>query len=122
MAEFLIIFTVLSAVLFFGFKAMNYIWQEGEKDKKKELIFVKVEGNDATIEVRLRILLAKCSWVSSGLNKQIIVVDCGADEETRKILELFIKENRYIALCSLPEADRFIKRSGLKGTALDIRG
>lgn len=122
MAEFLIIFAVLSAVLFFGFNAMNYIWQEAEKDKKKDLIFIKVEGHDTTIEVRLRILLAKCSWAASGINKQIIVVDCGADEETKKILELFIKENRYIGLCSLPEADKYIKRSGLKGTVLDIRG
>ncbi len=79
------------------------------KSKNKNLMLVvMIDSNDTDVEFLLRSAIAKSKWM--GLDyKRIICLDCGMDEESRKICEIIIKDYPSVELCNVSEFEAIIK-------------
>lgn len=79
------------------------------KSKNKNLmLLVTIDSKDTDVEFLLRSAIAKSKWM--GLDyKRIICLDCGMDEESRKICEIIIKDYPSIELCNVSEFEATIK-------------
>lgn len=55
------------------------------KSDKNPIILVPIKSNSNDAEMMLRSAAAKAMWVYGGAIERVICLDCGADEETKKI-------------------------------------
>ena len=61
-------------------------------------IIVPIEGHNERAEFLLRSAIAKIRWMSPIEKTHLICLDCGMDEETRKICRLICEDYDFIDL------------------------
>ena len=62
-------------------------------------------GHDEQAELRLRNALERAAWTSGGA--QVVCIDRGMDEETRRLLEMVCVDNPGVILCTPEEFVEF---------------
>ncbi len=78
--------------------------------KSNCVVLYPVKGHREDVEYLLRALLKKADSGGSR-HIRIIVVDCGMDEETRRICSLFLKDRPEIELCEAKELTNLISQN-----------
>ena len=66
------------------------------KSDKKLIILVPIRSNSGDAEILLRSAAAKAMWVYCGSIERVICLDCGADEETKKICRRICDEYPFM--------------------------
>ncbi len=66
------------------------------KSDKNLIILVPVKSNSEDAEILLRSAAAKAMWVYSGAIERVICLDCGADEETKRICRRVCDEYSFM--------------------------
>lgn len=69
------------------------------------LLTLSFSGHDEQAELRLRNAIERAAWTSGGA--QVVCIDRGVDEETRRLLEMMCTENSNAILCTPEEFVEF---------------
>ncbi len=82
-------------------------WAVFPASKTRCVVLYPVKGHREDVEYLLRALLKQ---VERGNAKRlrILIVDCGMDEETRRICSLFLKDNPELELCGAQELSELV--------------
>ncbi len=107
-----IIFILLSFAAALG---IVFLWEKSwtvfPASKARCVVLYPVKGHREDVEYLLRALLKQMDRGNSR-RLRILVVDCGMDEETRRICSLFLKDNPELELCGAQElGDRICKHA-----------
>ena len=103
-AVFLVVFAVICAVVreltFFLFR----------NRKNNTVMFVApVSGKCENAEYILRSAAAKVKWISRGRNDCVICLDCGMDDETKRICQKICRDYGFAKLLTKQEFLKMIK-------------
>lgn len=72
------------------------------KDDDKIMVVVPVSGHNEEVEYLLRSALAKLRWIGS-VYERVVCIDCGMDDETRKICDIIKKDYPFIEVYTQEE-------------------
>lgn len=65
------------------------------------------KGHDEEAEIALRSVMERIKWMGCG-EISVVCVDCGMDEETRRICELLAEEYPQIRICIPSDLDGIV--------------
>lgn len=66
------------------------------KNDKNLIILAPVKDSADDVEIMLRSAAAKAQWVYCGAIERVVCLDCGADEETKKICKKICEEYPFM--------------------------
>lgn len=99
-----VLFAVLGMVEAFR---LFLFWLLKTKNPGKLCLVVSISGHDEDAELVLRSACERIRWLPDG-KTELIVVDCGMDEETRRICEMACLDLPEIRLCRPDEVSKII--------------
>lgn len=73
------------------------------KKDKDVILVVPISGHDEEAEIVLRHAAARVKWVSGGRFRKVVCLDCGMDEETKKICSLVCGDYDFMEMKKSPE-------------------
>lgn len=73
------------------------------KKDKEVILVVPISGHDEEAELVLRHAAARVKWISGGRFRKVVCLDCGMDEETRKICSLVCSDYHFMEMKKSPE-------------------
>ncbi len=73
------------------------------KKDKDVIMVVPIYGHDEEAEIVLRHAAAHVKWVSGGRFKKVVCLDCGMDEETKKICKTVCRDYDFMEMKEAPE-------------------
>ena len=81
--------------------------------KKDEgmMILVPIRGHDEEAEYLLRSAAAKVKWFNTMRDQKVICLDCGMDEETRKVCTLIADNYRFMEIYDMKEFEEDLMKS-----------
>lgn len=81
------------------------------KGDESMLIIVPIRGHDEEAEYLLRSAAAKVKWFNTMRHQKVICLDCGMDEETRKICTLIADNYRFMEIYNMSEFEELLMKS-----------
>lgn len=69
------------------------------RKKGKVCFLLTFHGHEEEAEMALRAAVQRLKWMGGREEKQVLCLDCGMDEETRRICEAMAREYDIIELC-----------------------
>lgn len=78
------------------------------KDTFDSTTVIPIKGHDEQAEFSLRSAAAKIKWSYSAGDQRLICLDCGMDEETKKICELICSDYEFMDLKKSDEPEAHI--------------
>lgn len=105
-AVLLVVFAVIGVVAFV--RELTYFLFRNKSDNTVMLV-TPVRGKCEDAEYMLRSAAAKIKWVSRGRYDYVICLDCGMDEETKRICEKICSEYGFAKLVTKSEFFEMIK-------------
>ncbi len=106
-----IVFVLISfAVALFVVFLWERSWTILPPSKARCVVLYPVKGHREDVEYLLRALLKRMDR-GEARHLRIIIVDCGMDEETRRICSLFLKDNPELELCGAQELNDLISQN-----------
>ena len=76
------------------------MWLYRPKHSEKITIVVSIHGHQEDAEFILRSAVEKVRWMGGPEQKQLICVDCGMDDETRKICQMISNQYSFVEICN----------------------
>ncbi len=67
------------------------------------IMVVPIHGHDEEAEIVLRHAAARVKWVSGGRFKKVVCLDCGMDDETKKICDTVCRDYEFMELMESPK-------------------
>lgn len=105
-AVLLVVFAVIGVIAFV--RELTYFLFRNKKDST--VMFVTpVKGKCENAEYLLRSAAAKIKWVCRGKRDYVICLDCGMDDETKRICENICREYGFARLVSKKEFFEMLK-------------
>jgi hypothetical protein len=65
-------------------------------------LILTIHGHEEGAEIMLTSAIERLKWIA-GEDKKVICVDCGMDEETRKICRIISAQNHGVEICTPDE-------------------
>jgi hypothetical protein len=87
-------------------------WMLSPGRGEKMLIVVPVTGHDEEAEFVLRSAAQRAKWMGGKDEKRVLCVDCGMDEETRRICETICREYRFMEIVAPEELENYFRLQG----------
>ena len=78
------------------------------KKDRNVMMVVPICGHSDEVEFLIRSAAARIQWMGAGYQR-ILCVDCGMDEETRKICRMIQKDYPFIEFCSMSEFEAIVE-------------
>ena len=100
------LFAVLGMVEAFRLFAL---WLLKTKNPGKLHLIVRMDGHDEEAELVLRSACERVRWLPGG-GAEVLVIDCGMDEETRRICDMACADLPEVQLCRPDEIEKIICR------------
>lgn len=72
------------------------------KNSGRLYLILTLHGHEEGAEIMLASAIERLSWIT-GENKKVICVDCGMDEETRKVCGIISARNPGVEICTPDE-------------------
>lgn len=91
-----IIFAILTIIGLVEIIRMIILWFLHSPKEKSAILIIPIKEKTENIEQILRSAAAKVNFLGEKYCKKIICLDCGADDETKKICEKFCKDYTFI--------------------------
>ena len=86
---------------------MFLFWLLKTKNQGELYLVLSVKGHDEEVEISLRSALERVKWMR-GSEVRLLCVDCGMDEETRRICDIMAEEYPEILFCYPEELPKII--------------
>ena len=100
-----IVFVLLAVLGIAELFRLLLFWMLRTENPNRFYLSLSVKGHDEEVEIALRSALERVRWMGRG-EVQLVCIDSGMDEETRRICEVMSEEYPEIRFCTpsdLPE-------------------
>ena len=87
-------------------------WMLSQGRGEKMLIVVPVTGRDEEAEFVLRSAAQRVKWMGGKDEKRVLCVDCGMEEETRRVCETICREYRFMEIVTPEELGGRLRSRG----------
>lgn len=94
----------LASLMWAAVKAVLY--GGGEDRRQRAAALIPAQGDGECLEAQVRALEELRR--EQGVFEMVLLVDCGLSEEGRKLSELLVKRNRWVALCQKDEIAGYV--------------
>lgn len=78
----------------------------GEPHRRAVLAVIPAQGDGAALEGQVRAL--EQLRLEQGLLGRVLLVDCGLNDEGRRLAQLLAKKDRWVAFCQREEISQYI--------------
>lgn len=106
---FVLCLSIVGLVEIFRIISMSFLTKK--EFSENALLLIPIYGHNAKIEMILRNAITNAKWLNGANYRQIICLNLGMDNETRKICEIFSEEFDFIEIYSLKEFNEVMQQA-----------
>ncbi len=82
-------------------------WMLKSDNPGKLYLVVPIKGHEEGAEMMLTSAIERLQWIA-GEDKKVICMDCGMDEETRKVCRIIAAQNAGVEVCTAEELSEIL--------------
>ena len=108
---FVLCLSIVGLVEIFRIISMSFLTKK--EFSENALLLIPIYGHNAKIEMILRNAITNAKWLNGANYRQIICLNLGMNDETRRICEVFSEEFDFIEIYSLKEFNEAMQQAAI---------